>query len=78
MHCLPLVTMNAKHVQTLHIDGMTCAHCIRAVESALTNRDGVEVESVEVGSATIHFDPAKTSLTELAALIEEEGYAVKQ
>ena len=70
--------MTAKHTQTLHISGMSCDHCLRAVRDALTNHDGVEVESVQLGSATIHYDPAKTHLTELAALIEEEGYAVKQ
>ncbi|MEM9998024.1 MAG: cation transporter [Bacteroidota bacterium] len=70
--------MTSPHTQTLHITGMSCAHCIRAVEDALTSHDGVEVESVELGSATIHYDPAKTNLTELAALIEEEGFAVKE
>ena len=58
----------------LTIEGMTCQHCVRAVENRLRNTPGVEVENVAIGSADIRFDPAQTNLDELAEAIADEGY----
>ena len=58
----------------LTIEGMTCQHCVRAVETRLRNTPGVEVENVAIGSADIRFDPAQTNLDELAEAIADEGY----
>jgi copper chaperone len=60
---------------TLTIDGMTCGHCVSAVRQALDGVDGATVESVAVGSATVAYDPARTSPERLAAAVTEEGYA---
>jgi copper chaperone len=61
---------------SLEISGMSCGHCVRAVESALKQADGVSVQSVAIGSATIEFDPTKTSAEQIAVLLKEEGYPV--
>jgi copper chaperone CopZ len=37
----------------LAIDGMGCGHCIASVRKALEALPGVEVEGVEIGSATV-------------------------
>ena len=58
----------------LTIEGMTCQHCVRAVETRLRSTAGVEVERVDVGSADIRYDPALTSLDDLAEAIADEGY----
>lgn len=59
----------------LQISGMSCAHCVRAVEQALTETDGVAVQSVTVGSATI--EAADSAAADLAtAAVEEAGYTV--
>ncbi|MDQ2666403.1 MAG: heavy-metal-associated domain-containing protein [Gemmatimonadota bacterium] len=65
-----------REMETTHltIDGMTCEHCVRAVETRLRNTPGVEVERVEIGSADIRYDPAQTSLDNLAEAIADEGY----
>ncbi len=60
------------------IDGMTCDHCVRGVTRALGALDGVQVGRVEVGSAEVAFDPASVSPAQIAAAVEEEGYAVTQ
>lgn len=62
---------------TLHIDGMSCEHCVRAVKQALTGVDGAEVESVTVGAATVVYDPARVTPDDLASAVEEEGYTVR-
>ena len=59
----------------LTIDGMTCGHCVAAVCAALERLPGVAVESVEIGSATLHFDPARASAPEIVEAVYREGFA---
>lgn len=62
---------------TLTIGGMSCGHCVKAVEDTLRDLDGVEVESVEIGRATFRFDTQKINRNVIVAAIEEEGYPVE-
>ncbi len=62
--------------ELLTIDGMTCDHCVRAVAEALEGIDGVEVENVAIGSATIRRDEARASRDGITAALEEEGYTL--
>lgn len=60
---------------TIHIQGMSCAHCVKAVEQALSQVGGVSrVESVdlETGMAHVTGDAAPEALT---AAVEGEGYS---
>lgn len=59
----------------LDITGMSCDHCVRAVREALAGVDGAQVESVEIGSATVTYDPARTSPDAIADAVSDEGYA---
>ncbi len=59
----------------LQIDGMSCQHCVRAVEEALTGVAGVEVNAVQVGSASITAS-AETGIEQIRMAIEEEGFTV--
>ena len=61
---------------TMSIEGMSCGHCVMAVRKALQAIDGVEVEEVKVGSATVAFDPAATNADQLADAVRDEGYEV--
>lgn len=63
-------------METLHltIEGMTCEHCVRAVDGRLRKTPGVEVEAVKVGSADVRYDPARTNVDEIADVIADEGY----
>ena len=61
---------------TLTIDGMTCGHCISQVTKALSQVEGVEVEQVSVGAATLSYDPATTSEAKITEAVEDQGYAV--
>ena len=60
----------------LTITGMSCGHCVSAVDKALKRMDGVQVEQVAIGSATVSYDPATTSTDKIAKVIEDEGYTV--
>jgi copper chaperone len=63
--------------ETLAITGMGCDHCVVAVRDALSKLESVEVEQVEIGSATVEYNPEHTSRADLVAVIEEEGYSVQ-
>jgi copper chaperone CopZ len=54
---------------------MSCGHCVAAVKGALERLDGVRVEAVQVGSATVAYDPAAVTPARIAEAIEDEGYA---
>ena len=59
---------------TLHIDGMSCGHCLNAVNRALSAVPGVEVESVQIGRARVRYDEDTTSPAALEAAVSEAGY----
>ena len=61
---------------TMKIDGMTCGHCVSAVDKALRKVDGVAVEKVDIGSATVSFDPTEVSEARIAEAVNDEGYPV--
>lgn len=58
----------------MNIGGMSCDHCVGAVTGALKKVDGVTVDKVKVGSATMSYDPARTSPAAIAQAIEDAGY----
>lgn len=62
---------------SLQISGMSCQHCVRAVESALKNVDGVELERVEVGRAELKYDPARTNIAEITDAVADAGYSAE-
>ncbi len=61
---------------TMTIGGMTCGHCVGAVRGALKDIDGVDVEHVSVGRATLRFDETKVSTVQITQAVEDEGYTV--
>jgi copper chaperone CopZ len=62
---------------TLSIEGMHCAACVRRVTTALEGLKGVDVESVEVGSAELKFDPSQASSEQIAAAIDRIGFTAQ-
>lgn len=59
---------------TLKIEGMSCGHCVQAVERVLAAAPGVKAGKVEVGRAEMEYDPAKITPGEIARRIGEAGY----
>jgi len=73
-----LQTVSTKHFHTLTlpVEGMTCASCVARVEKVLKKVNGVESAAVNLASerVTFSFDPTKTDLSQLAAVVDEAGY----
>lgn len=59
---------------TLHLSGMTCSHCVRAVRTALEGVPGVTVEDVDVGTARVTYDDETVQRDALRRAVEREGY----
>ena len=57
------------------IEGMSCGHCVMAVEKEL-NKLEIKSKNVEIGSAKIDFDPDKVSEEDIKNSITESGYIV--
>jgi copper chaperone len=59
---------------TLHIEGMSCGHCLNAVNGALGALPGVHVDSVQMGRAQLRYDESTTTPSRIEAAVAEAGY----
>ena len=59
------------------IEGMSCHHCVMAVESELREA-GFEKYAVEIGSAKVEFDGSSKNEIKIKTTIEKAGYRVVQ
>ncbi|TWT25856.1 copper chaperone CopZ [Planomicrobium sp. CPCC 101110] len=64
--------------ETLKVQGMSCGHCVNAVESSVGELQGVSSVKVNLdqGEVTVEYDTSKTSLSEIQETIEDQGYDV--
>ncbi len=55
---------------------ISCEHCARAIESALTALDGVRRVEVDIGAkrVDVRFDDGAASAEQIDAALEAEGY----
>jgi len=60
----------------LAIGGMSCGHCLNAVNKALGSTLGVRVEAVQIGRASLRYDEKLTDLSRITAAVEAAGYTV--
>lgn len=78
-----LKKVKAKHLEdpvigqiTLHIEGMTCEHCVNRVAEALNSIDGVSAKvNLHKKNATVSFDRLVEEET-LCSAVEKAGYRV--
>ena len=63
---------------TITVDGMTCGHCVNAVQTEVGKLDGVTDVAVDLASGlvTIVADPAPDA-DALREAVEEAGYEVR-
>ena len=62
------------------IEGMTCQACASRIEKVLNKKDFVESAGVNFASeeAQVTFDDSKTSVADIAKIIEKTGYGAKE
>jgi len=61
---------------TLKITGMSCAHCVNKIETALLDLQGVISAKVNLkkGAAKVKYDETVQTLDNLTAAVKEVGY----
>lgn len=59
---------------TLHIEGMSCGHCLNAVNRALSAVPGVRIDAVRIGRADLCYDETATTLSALETAVADAGY----
>lgn len=74
LHLSYLPTQTTMTSLQLTIDGMSCGHCVMAVQKALRALDGVDVQQVQIGSAALQYDPAKRGVEEILEAVRDAGY----
>jgi len=65
--------------ETLNVQGMSCGHCVNAVEKNVGALAGVEQVKVNLaeGLVDVVFDDAQVSLNQIKETIDDQGYEVK-
>ena len=64
---------------TLKVEGMSCAHCEKAVTNALTDLGAAAVTaSAANNQVEIEYDPNRVSLAVMEQEIAECGYEIKR
>ena len=68
--------MTVEATYRVPVDGMTFTTCVGRITRALRTLGGVESVRVDLSSdsATVSFDPDRTSLAVIAAAVEAAGY----
>ena len=62
-------------VKEYKIEGMSCGHCVMAVEGELRDA-GFEKFEVKIGTAKVEFDSSTENAEKIISAIDEAGYKV--
>jgi copper chaperone len=69
-------------LQTLAVvvSGMTCNHCKKAVEDAVSGVDGISRASVDLdkGLLTVTYDPGRADFTKVQDAVVKAGYEARE
>lgn len=63
---------------TLQVKGMSCDHCVKAVEGSVGKLSGVESVKVDLKaeSVNVKFNPELVTLDQIKETIDDQGYDV--
>ncbi|PLS07329.1 copper chaperone CopZ [Neobacillus cucumis] len=64
---------------TLTVSGMSCGHCVKAVEGSVGELQGVKKVAVDLakGQVDVEFDTKLVSIDKIKETIDDQGYDVK-
>ncbi|MED0706269.1 copper chaperone CopZ [Aneurinibacillus aneurinilyticus] len=61
---------------TLKVEGMSCNHCVKAVEGALEEIGAAGKVNLAEKTVQVEYDESKLSLDSIKEAIEEQGYDI--
>lgn len=64
---------------TLQVQGMTCGHCVKAVENSVGELEGVKGVNVDLKNAKVdvEFEAGKVTVDTIKETIDDQGYDVQ-
>ncbi len=64
---------------TLNVEGMSCGHCVKAVESSVGGLNGVASVKVDLENkkVDVEFNQEEVTLDAIKETIDDQGYDVK-
>lgn len=60
---------------TVNIAGMSCGHCLQAVNDALVAQPGIQLESLRLGEAVVSYDDQVSNPATIERVIADAGYS---
>lgn len=60
----------------LNVKGMSCSHCVNAVEGALKEIGAKGKVDLEKGTVAVEFDESKLTVDAIKEAIEDQGYDI--
>ncbi len=63
----------------LNVQGMSCGHCVKAVEGSVGELEGINQVKVKLEEAMVEvsFNESQVSLDKIKKTIEDQGYEVE-
>lgn len=61
---------------TLNVEGMSCGHCVSAVEKAVSGVGAAAKVDLPAKTVAVEFDENAVSLDKIKAAIEDQGYDI--
>jgi copper chaperone len=63
---------------TLSVPEISCEHCVKTINGALSDLPGVEAVATDIPTKTVtlRYDPSQVTLETVEATLDEEGYTV--
>lgn len=64
--------------EIIKVKGMSCGHCVTAVEGSVSDLDGVQEVKVNLddGKVSVQFDSQKVQVKQIKEAIEDQGYDI--
>ncbi|MED4402926.1 copper chaperone CopZ [Metabacillus fastidiosus] len=64
---------------TLNVSGMSCGHCVKAIEAAVGKLDGISSVEVhlETGKVDVAYEEVKVNPEAIKEVIDDQGYDVQ-
>ncbi|WP_409291677.1 copper chaperone CopZ [Peribacillus sp. SCS-37] len=61
---------------TVKVTGMSCGHCVKAIEGGVGELAGVERVLVDLsaGEVAVEYNPEAVTLSEIKTAIDDQGY----
>jgi len=64
---------------TLNVQGMSCGHCVKAIEGSVGQLEGINEVNVNLSEAQVEvsFNESQVSLEKIKETIDDQGYDVE-